>query len=406
MIASPLRSLRSQQALTLTGYFSFILIGCNAVLVPSLIRSIEHDFHQSDAGLGLFYLLTSLLYAAGSFIGGLLTERLGRRWILIIAAFLGGLGLIGTAAAPVWPLFLLAGMVVTSGAGAIDGGVNGLFLDLYQKARGGALNLLHSFFGVGALLAPFAVGRLLAAGVSWRIDVLSLGIGALALAALLFALEMPAGRRVASGGAQAELTRTERSLLPFVGLAIAICCYVAAEMAVSGWLVKFLGGVPVATATAVLSVFWAGLALGRVLSNWAAERMDYVAFTVGCIALASGTLVAALLVPVFPLSVILFGFAGLFYGPVYPMIMAIGGNLYPHRIAALSGSIGAAAVVGSVFYPPLIGFMATHVGLRAGLLGAGVLGVPAALAIIGARAAARRAAPSAGVTDAPIEAAL
>jgi MFS transporter, FHS family, glucose/mannose:H+ symporter len=403
MITSPLRT---QRTLTLTGYFSFILIGCNAVLVPSLIRSIEHDFHQSDAGLGLFYLLSSLLYAAGSFIGGLLTERLGRRWILITAAFLCGLGLIGTAAAPVWPLFLVSGMAVTGGAGAIDGGVNGLFLDLYQRARGGALNLLHSFFGVGALLAPFAVGRLLAAGVSWRVDVLALGIGALVLAALLLAVEMPAGLRAEPGGVHAGLTRTEQSLLPFVGLAVAICCYVAAEMAVSGWLVKFLGGVPVTTATAVLSIFWGGLALGRVLSNWVAERMDYVVFTVGCIVLASGMLVGALLVPVFPLSVVLFGFAGLFYGPVYPMIMAIGGNLYPHRIAALSGSIGAAAVVGSVFYPPLIGFMATHVGLRTGLLGAGVLGVPAALAIIGARAAARRAAASERVANAPFEAAL
>lgn len=403
MITSPLRS---QRTLTLTGYFSFVLIGCNAVLVPSLIRSIEHDFHQSDAGLGLFYLLSSLLYAAGSFCGGLLTERLGRRWILITAAVLCGLGLIGTAAAPVWPLFLLAGMAVTSGAGAIDGGVNGLFLDLYQQARGGALNLLHSFFGVGALLAPFAVGRLLAAGVSWRIDVLALGIGALVLAALLGALEMPAGLRAESGGAQANLTRTEQTLLPFVGLAVAICCYVAAEVAVSDWLVKFLGGVPVTTATVVLSIFWGGLALGRVLSNWAAERIDYVVFTVGCLVLASGMLVGALLVPLFPLSVVLFGFAGLFYGPVYPMIMAIGGNLYPHRIAALSGSIGAAAVAGSIVYPPLIGFMATHVGLRTSLLGAGVLGVPAALAIIGARAAARRAAPPEQVADSPIEAAF
>lgn len=399
-------SRRSQRTLTLTGYFSFMLIGCNAVLVPSLIRSIEHDFHQSDAGLGLFYLLSSLLYAAGSFFGGLLTERLGRRWILITAALLCSLGLIGTAAAPVWPLFLLAGMAVTAGAGAIDGGINGLFLDLYQRARGGALNLLHSFFGVGALLGPFAVGRLLAAGVSWRIDVLALGIGALLLAAFLLSLEMPAGLRAESGGTHLDLTRVEQTLLPFAGLALAICCYVAAEMAVSGWLVKFLGGVSVSTATTVLSIFWGGLALGRVLSNWAAERMDYVVFTVGCIVLASGTLIAALLVPVFPLSVALFGLTGLFYGPVYPMIMAIGGNLYPHRIAALSGSIGAAAVVGSVFYPPLIGFMATHIGLRAGLLGAGVLGVPAALAIVGARAAARHAAPADQVIDAPLEAAL
>ncbi len=381
---------RSQRFLMYSGYFSFVLIGCNGVLVPSLIRSLERDFHQSDAGIGLFYLMSSMLYAAGSFSGGLLTERVGRHVILVTAAALCGLGLLVAAAAPVWPLFLLSAVGVSIGAGGIDGGVNGLFLDLFVKARGGALNLLHSFYGLGALLAPFVVGRLLAAGVSWRVDMLALGAGAIALSGVLLALPMPAGRRVVAGAEEIELSGGERSLLPFAGLAIGICFYVGAEMAVSGWLVKFLTNVPVTTATAVLSGFWGGLTVGRILSKWIAERIDYIAFTVGCTILGSVTLVAAVLAPVFPVSVALFLLTGLFYGPVYPMIMAIGGNIYPHRIAALSGSIGAAAIVGSVVYPPLIGFTATHVGLRVGLLGAGVLGLPAALGIMGARAAAKR----------------
>src|SRR5205823_4473289 len=78
----------------------------------------------------------------------------------------------------------------------------------------------------------------------------------------------------------------EQSLLPFAGLALGIGLYVAAEVAVSNWLVKLLVAVPVATATEFLSVFWAGLALGRLLSNRLAERIDYYAFTVGCIVLA------------------------------------------------------------------------------------------------------------------------
>jgi fucose permease len=181
-------------------------------------------------------------------------------------------------------------------------------------------------------------------------------------------------------------------LLPFAGLAIGICCYIAAEMGVSSWLVKSLAGIPVATATAVLSIFWGGSALGRLLSNWIAERLDYGVFTVGCIVLGSGALVAAVLMPLLPLTAALYGLAGLCYGPVYPMILAIGGHIYPRRLAVLSGSLGAAAVVGSIVYPPLIGLMATPMGLRAGLVGAGLLGVPTALAIITAYAVSRRSA--------------
>jgi fucose permease len=96
-----------------------------------------------------------------------------------------------------------------------------------------------------------------------------------------------------------------------------------------------------------------------------------------------------------PLAGALFGLTGVFFGPIYPMIMALGGNIYPRRLAALSGGLAAAAVAGSVVYPPLMGLMAARIGLRAGMAGAALLGLPMALALLGARAAARSRKPSA-----------
>jgi fucose permease len=386
--SSPVR----RKILALLSFGGFILLGWNAVLLPSLIGSAERAFRQTDAGFGLFYFLSALLYAGGSFGGGFLVERLGRRGVLIAAAALMALGLTGEALTSVWPLFLLAALFVNGGAGAIDGGLNGLFLDLYQEARGGALNRLHLFFGVGALVAPALVGQLVTFGVNWRALLLATGAGALALAILCASNAMPSGRHTARMDLPAAkpLSRAERSLLPFAGLAVGIGCYVAAEMAISGWLVNALQPVPLATATAVLSVFWFGLSLGRLVSNWVADRFDYAVFTAGCLLLASAALVVAVLVPLLPLAALFYGLAGFFYGPVYPMIMALGGNFYPRRLAALSGSLGAAAVVGSIAYPPLVGLLAGQIGLRAGLVGAGLIGLPGALAIIAANTAVRR----------------
>jgi fucose permease len=107
--------------------------------------------------------------------------------------------------------------------------------------------------------------------------------------------------------------------------------------------------------------------------------------------LASLALLGAVFAPILPLAGALFGLTGMFFGPIYPMIMALGGNIYPRRLAALSGSLAAAAVAGSIVYPPLMGVMATHIGLRAGMVGAALLGIPMILALLGARAVARRA---------------
>lgn len=382
------------RVVTRGGYGGFVLIGWNAVLIPSLIRSVEHDFRQSDAAFGLLYLASSLVYSTGAWGGGLLTERWGRRVVLRAGTLALAVGLAGEALAPAWPWLLLAIVPVNWGAGVLDGGINALFLDLYRDARGGALNLLHLFFSLGALAAPFVVGQLIAAGLPWRAVPLGAAAIALPLAAFLSVAGMPSGRndRAASHAAASETTPAEQSLWPFVGLALGLGLYVAGELAVSNWVVKLLANVPVATATAILSIFWLGIAVGRLASNWLAERIDYYAFTVACAGLATLALLGAVFSPSLPVAAVLFGLTGVFYGPIYPMIMALGGNIYPRRLAALGGGLAASAVVGSTIYPPLMGVFAASFGLRTGMAGAALLGIPTMLSVLGARLAARRAA--------------
>jgi hypothetical protein len=52
---------------TFVRYSGFVVLGWNAVLVPTLLRSIQPEFRQADAAFGLFFFASALLYAAGSF---------------------------------------------------------------------------------------------------------------------------------------------------------------------------------------------------------------------------------------------------------------------------------------------------------------------------------------------------
>ena len=63
-----------------------LLVGWTGLLVPSLIRSIEPAFEQTDAGIGVFFFLFAVASVGGSMAGGLLTERIGRRVVLPLAA--------------------------------------------------------------------------------------------------------------------------------------------------------------------------------------------------------------------------------------------------------------------------------------------------------------------------------
>ncbi len=378
-----------------------LLIGWTGLLVPSLIRQIERDFGQTDAGLGIYYFVGAVAYAFGSFGGGMLTERFGRRRVLTIATALLGLGTAVLGIVPAWAVVLLAAVPAGFGAGAIDGGVNGLVLDLYPTARGRALNTLHLFFSVGALTSPLVVGRLVEAGIPWQAPVVATAAVTIPVALLWATVSLPHGRH-RSWTAEGE-PRPGRLALrwPLVALEIAIACYVASEVGVSNWLIRFLETAPLALATTSLSLFWGGLALGRLVSARYSDRFDHLRYATISALVAGGATIAAVVAPSTEASIALFAVVGFASGPIFPLIIAIGGERHPGRSAAVSGFLTASAVVGGVFYPPLMGFLSVNVGLAVAMLGAGALAVACAGALLLARprpAASAAAVPNRGST--------
>jgi fucose permease len=374
------------------GCLGFVLIGWSGLLVPSLIRLVEHDFVKTDADIGLFYFLYAVGYATGSFGGGLLTERLGRRTVLGMALAIHAVGFAVLGVAPMWGLFLLAAFPAGLGGGAIDGGVNGLFLDLYSTNRGRALSGLHLFFGVGALLEPAIVGQVVEAGVAWQAIVVGTAVVMLPLALLYALTDMPTGHH--------ELAETASRVrvgfaLPLVALAIGIGCYVAGEVGVSNWLVRFLEAAPQSLATGALSLFWLGLTLGRLTSAVLGDRFDHLRLAVLAAAVSAAALLGAVAAPSLAVSIALFGVVGFAYGPIYPLIMAVAGHRFPGRTAAVSGLLSGAAVVGGTLYPPVMGFLSDIVGLGVAMVGAAVLAVGCAASLL----LVRRPMPEAAVVS-------
>lgn len=365
------------------GCWAFVLIGWSGLVVPALAREVEGGFVQTDVGLGLFYFVTSIGYALGSVLGGMATERVGRRLILSGATALLGVGLIAQGLTPDWIAFTAFGVVRSVGAGAIDGGANGLVIDLFSGARGGRLNLLHLFYSLGALGAPFALAARDLVGISWQAVIIGSGLIALPLAVLFAIADLADGRarpHLAVGGRRSSLLA-----IPLLVLAVAIGCYVACEIGVSNWLVRFLAAAPAATATSALGLYWAGLAAGRLVGSRVADRFDHLRLAIVAALACAVALIGAVTVPSLPVSIALFVVVGFASGPIYPLIVAIGGERFPDRAAAVSGLIVAASVVGAVVYPPLMGVMSVTVGLPVAMIGTAVVvaACGGALAIVG-----------------------
>jgi fucose permease len=374
----------------LTGFAAFFLLGWTVLLVPSLIRDVQRAFGQDDAGMGFAYLVNAVVYVAGTMSVGVLAGRLSRRLLLAAGPSLMAVGLLGIAAAGSWPAFLAGFLAMGLGAGIVDAGINALFMDLYT-GRAAMMNRLHVFFAIGALTAPLVVGGVVGSGAPWQLVAVASAVVAVPLAAVLATRRLPPTHPEAedadgASGDPAAAVARRRVPLPLVLLALAIGCYVAMELGVSSWLVRYLEDAPLEVATLALSLFWASLALGRLVSSFIVDSMGAVRFAVTWSAACGVAIIAAINVPSVPLSIACFAVAGFAAGPVYPMIMAIGARLYPGRASMVSSVLASAAIAGSIIYPPLMGVVSEVAGIWFSMLGAGLFAFASAGAIyLGAR---------------------
>lgn len=145
-------------------YRAFTVVGLLFALGNSSDTFLILRAHQ--LGLGtlaavLAYALYNVVYSAVGYPAGILSDRLGRRDLLVtgfvlFAVVYGGLGLAAGPAA-VWPLFALYGLYM-----ALTEGVTKAYLtDLVPKAqRGGALGLYSAATGVLALVTSVLAGVL------------------------------------------------------------------------------------------------------------------------------------------------------------------------------------------------------------------------------------------------------
>jgi FHS family glucose/mannose:H+ symporter-like MFS transporter len=358
---------------------AYTLVGWRALLVPSLILFVAPAFGQADAGMGAYYLVTALAYGVGALFGGRFIRRFGARLILPSAAALMAVGLLIQGFTGAWIVFALAGVFTSIGASSTDVGIQALVLDLFPHARSRALNLLHVAYGVGALMAPLLLAALVGAGVPWQWLMTGSGI-AMAVAGVALALTVPPDPVLHASTADVDAARavetaarSRRLPLFLLVMAVSITCYVAAEAGVSDWLVRYLAALPLTQASLALTLFWGGIAVGRLAFARIGNRLD-AQRSAAVLAVAGGAmLTVALVLPVSALSPFLFGAVGLAFGPIFPLMVAAAGTRLPGESATVTGTLVFAAVVGVVIYPPAIGFLSDVIGLQAAMMGTAVM---------------------------------
>jgi fucose permease len=320
-------NLTAIKALTFVMFMMFAMTTDSVgIIIPEIIRT----FHLSLTAAGSFQYATMSGIALAGFLLGHLADRLGRKPTIIAGLTLfAAASYLFIAGNSFW--YFCALMALSGAAiGIFKTAALALIGDIVTSTREhtSIMNTVEGFFGVGSILGPAILARLLIRGISWQWLYVIAGTMCVLLIVTAAFLRYPAVKRTEVQRSNATAAIANRYIL---GFSLAAFLYVAVESAVYVWMPTLIAGYhgdAAWLAAYSISIFFLLRAAGRFLGSWMLNRFQWTgvlavfsALILTCFA-ASVTGGVAWAVWLLPLS-------GLFMSVIYPTINSKGISCLP-----------------------------------------------------------------------------
>ena len=361
-----------------TLFLAYIATGIISILPGPALAVIAGHTHVTLDVAGWLFTSSSLGFSCGVFFAGWLSSRLNGKYLLMIGMIVMGSMAVILPWTHSFTLLLIAIFILGIGFSFVDVSVNILVTLAFHDSLGETLNYLHSAFALGALIGPLLLSLFLQTihSAFW-----AFGTGTILalVAALLLALPYTphVTHSAVAGNEQSGSTRvTVMSIFSQLVLwlmMLQMFLYVGSEVSFGDWVTTAVSqGARVSLVIAAPSVtmFWIGLTAGRLLGAQllrrgllSETRLLYTSFLGGGIAVLVVAFFAHSIVIAFGASL----FAGLFFGPIFPGVMAIASRRFVHVLGLASSVMLFGAGTSGIVLPLLVGILITHVGISWGM---------------------------------------
>ena len=348
-------------------YLAFISLGLPDSLLGSAWPSMYPLLGVPVSYAGILSMIISFGTIVSSLNSDQLTRALGAGRVTAISVGMTAAALFGFSISTQFWMLCLWAVPYGLGAGSVDAALNN-YVALHYESR--HMSWLHCMWGIGTMVSPMVMGRVLAGGGPWTAGYRYIALFQIALTAVLF-LSLPlwqkrTGEAAEDGTALQALSLGQVFRLPGAKeVMLCFFCYCALETTAGLWASSYLTltrGVAADTAASFASLFYIGITAGRAACGFLTLKLsDTQMIRLGQGVLAVG--VAALLVPG-PQLLALAGLVlvGVGCAPIYPSIIhATPDHFGADRSQAVIGIQMASAYVGNLVMPPLFGLLANNI---------------------------------------------
>ena len=335
------------------------------------------------AGLGLLLAAFTVGYFVASAGSGPVTIRLGTPALLVGGCGLASIGSLGLSLATRWWLVPVAGLIIGAGSGIIDAAVNA-YVSLNRGVR--YMGWLHASWAFGAALGPPLVVVSLAATGSWRATFAAMAVAFLGIGLIVGSRRRDWIHTAATTQRRAQGATPVRSAYRRT-LAVLTCLFLLGgglEATAGDWSYTQLTAgreLSAGLASTSASLFWAGLAAGRVALGLLGNRLPPIRLLDAGVVVATAAAVAFWLAPPLVAALIALPVLGVAVSVIFPLLISITpARVGPMMTAHAVGYELAAGTLGGGGIPALTGLLLQSAGLLA--LGPVLAVMAAALAVL------------------------
>lgn len=344
-------------------------------LLPVFLTAIAVDLGRgaplSAEQLGRIGAITFIGLVGGILVTGPLADRWGAGIFAVGGNALIAVSLLALRWTGGYRMLLGAAFVGGAGAGILDMVLSPIVSSLTRgQSQTRALNVLHSFYCIGAIMTILAGSLALRFNLGWR--TLALGLSPIPVAVGVVFCLLPMPSLVEVGTVRIPTRQLVRQR--FFRLAmVAIFLGGATELGMAYWLPayaeKSLGYSPWIAGLAFLG-FSLAMTVGRLGMMFLPKTVGAIPLMLFCCVASALLFPIASFAPIPGLAIaacILVGFTG---SCLWPTTLAVAADRYPRGGATMFALLGALGNFGGIFMPWLVGVVADHWGLRWGLASA------------------------------------
>jgi MFS family permease len=361
----------NKKQLILLCYAAMMVLSIGLNLLPVFLTTLSLRFGGiaglSNEALGIIGAAPCTGLVIGIVITGPLADRFGTKIFAIIGNLLSAVSLVACGLAHSYATLIASSLFLGFGTGMLDSVLSPIVAALEPDKRSTAMNLLHSFYCIGAVVTVLLSTVILARDLDLIHACFILAPFPLIIGLLMASLEFPA--HMGDAAVRTNLKKLLRKRWFLLAL-VAIALGGATELGMVQWLPAFAEtvlGYSKSTAGLGLLFFSLAMALGRIIVGLLSHRFSPTSLIFGCCSLSIVFFVIASFSPFSGLaftSAILAGFAG---SALWPTTLAVVADRYPNGGATMYGALAAFGNVGGILMPWLVGLVADQSNLRFGL---------------------------------------